>query len=215
MSYALRIAMAGGVFFGIQVWEGLRARRTHDKYLLEKANPTGTTLSLPEVRRSGVSLLLLFWEENEPRTRRRSTTGHRARGARATNRLAGHACASRGAGGRRGRPRAQRRRASLRLAHRATFVLSPPLPLPLSQYMDEKKKVVGGTPALLNVRAFGMEHLNVSLEACVGVHSSSSRDLPPSSPSPTLPPDSPLAGFEVASQSPHMTAGCCKVVAGY
>jgi len=45
MSYFNRVAVAGGTFIAISLWESIRARRTLDKFAIEKANPQDTLVS--------------------------------------------------------------------------------------------------------------------------------------------------------------------------
>ncbi len=48
-SYGMRIALAGGCFFLLQVWESTRAQRAYARFLNEQANPGMGVITVDQV----------------------------------------------------------------------------------------------------------------------------------------------------------------------
>lgn len=56
VQYALRIGLAGGAFFFLQVYSIFKGKQSYEKFLNEQANPNQGLLTMVDVRESAVLL---------------------------------------------------------------------------------------------------------------------------------------------------------------
>ena len=49
VQYAMRIGLAGAAFFGLQLWEQYRSRKSYAQFMNERANPGQRNLTFADV----------------------------------------------------------------------------------------------------------------------------------------------------------------------